>query len=518
MANKQITFETFMLSTDRQLSFQREVAYTNDVNSVRLSFNIKDLDDLASYTPNVLLYMRDGSFYQITDGIAKTGTTVSYTLKGNEGKHNGVVRVQLVLIDGDKDLASAKHEFRIETGLDNVVATEVMIQDWTTLVKEAREYIDEFYANETQRQADFDNAQTSNQSMFNDNESNRQSTFELNEQTRQTDFDNTQANRQSTFNASESNRKSAFNTNEQTRQTNEDARIDSEETRNSSESERISNEEERELNEQARASAESVRVANEEERVSKDSERDSKIEAVEEDVVENKNRQNEVETQFQQLIEEIDDTIGNLIISNLIPSGDVSDGLPVSRNFGYDVSESTDESAFGDRSVKAKVEALNTSARIVRSVSILPHKYYLSFQIYPLYATATNVAITLTGSNSQPTPLVYPTPNKWNRVSGVIDETLATNSQGQIRFTHSTNTQYTLGNNVYYDGFLMIDLTDIFGEGNEPTKAEMDILVDMLGGWFDGNLTVNQTQITVWTLNMIRQNRYAITALGGTIL
>lgn len=142
MANKQITFETFMLSTDRQLSFQREVAYTNDVNSVQLSFDIKDLDDLAAYTPNVLLYMRDGSFYQITDGITKTGTTVSYTLKGNEGKHNGVVRVQLVLIDGDKDLASAKHEFRIETGLDNVVATEVMIQDWTTLVKEARDFLD----------------------------------------------------------------------------------------------------------------------------------------------------------------------------------------------------------------------------------------------------------------------------------------------------------------------------------------------------------------------------------------
>jgi hypothetical protein len=153
MANKQITFETFMLSTDRQLSFQREVAYTNDVNSVQLSFDIKDLVDLTAYTPNVLLYMRDGSFYQITTGIVKTGTTVSYTLKGNEGKHNGMVRVQLILIDGTTELASAKHEFRIEAGLDTVVATEVMIQDWTTLTREAREFLDAAKADEQARQS-----------------------------------------------------------------------------------------------------------------------------------------------------------------------------------------------------------------------------------------------------------------------------------------------------------------------------------------------------------------------------
>ena len=153
MANKQITFETFMLSTDRQLSFQHEVAYTNDVNSVQLSFVIKDLVDLTAYTPNVLLYMLDGSFYQITTDIAKTGTTVSYTLKGNEGKHNGLVRVQLILISGTTELASAKHEFRIETGLDTVVATEVMIQDWTTLTRDARDFLAEMRTNETQRQS-----------------------------------------------------------------------------------------------------------------------------------------------------------------------------------------------------------------------------------------------------------------------------------------------------------------------------------------------------------------------------
>ena len=172
MANKQITFETFMLSTDRQLSFQREVAYTNDVNSVQLSFVIKDLVDLTAYTPNVLLYMLDGSFYQITTGIAKTGTTVSYTLKGNEGKHNGLVRVQLILISGTTELASAKHEFRIEAGLDTVVATEVMIQDWTTLTTEAREFLDAAQVAEQARQSN-EQARIVSESQRETNETNR---------------------------------------------------------------------------------------------------------------------------------------------------------------------------------------------------------------------------------------------------------------------------------------------------------------------------------------------------------
>lgn len=177
MANKLISFETFMLSTDRQLTFQRETAYTNDVNSVQLSFDIKDLDDLTAYTPNVLLYMRDGSFYQITEQtlITKSGTTVSYTLKDNEGKHNGLVKAQLLLVDGTTELASAKHEFRIEAGLDTVVDTEVMIQDWSTITAEAEAYIDDFVAAEADRQQ-----------LFEANVSDRQQTFQTNESARET--------------------------------------------------------------------------------------------------------------------------------------------------------------------------------------------------------------------------------------------------------------------------------------------------------------------------------------------
>ena len=66
--------------------------------------------------------------------------------------------------------------------------------------------------------------------------------------------------------------------------------------------------------------------------------------------------------------------------------------------------------------------------------------------------------------------------------------------------------------------FIAINLTDTFGKGNEPTKAEIEELIKILGGWFDGEITLTQKQLAIWTLNMIRQNRNAIVALGGAIV
>lgn len=156
MVTKQPTFEVSMLSTDRYMALQRPTVYTNDVKSVEITFKVLDIEDLSPYSPQVLLYMRDGSFYQITEDVTISEQRVSYTLRGNQGKHSGIAQAQLVLVSGDKELASPKCEFRIVTGLDNVVATEVMIQDWTTLLREAREYLAEMEADEAVRQSNED--------------------------------------------------------------------------------------------------------------------------------------------------------------------------------------------------------------------------------------------------------------------------------------------------------------------------------------------------------------------------
>ena len=163
---KIINFDIELLSTSTQRQFARERVYTNDFNSVQIDFNIVDMSeaDLTGATAQVLLFMMDGSFFQNGSAdVTLTGTTFSYLLKENEGNHAGIARVQLVVTTADsKEYASQKLEFEIITGLETAVATEVMIQDWTTLTREARDYIDVFTAAEVERQA-----------MFEENEMNR---------------------------------------------------------------------------------------------------------------------------------------------------------------------------------------------------------------------------------------------------------------------------------------------------------------------------------------------------------
>lgn len=67
------------------------------------------------------------------------------------------------------------------------------------------------------------------------------------------------------------------------------------------------------------------------------------------------------------------------------------------------------------------------------------------------------------------------------------------------------------------DGAVLVDLTAAFGPGNEPTKAEMDVLFDELipNGWFEGELLLDGPLLFQWLLRLTRANVQAITSLGG---
>ncbi len=71
---------------------------------------------------------------------------------------------------------------------------------------------------------------------------------------------------------------------------------------------------------------------------------------------------------------------------------------------------------------------------------------------------------------------------------------------------------------IIIDDVLMLDLTEIFGVDNEPSKEEMDTLVNLIpNSWWDGTLKPTQKQLITWLLNLIRENRNAIIALGGSL-
>lgn len=175
MALKKIQYDVQLLSTETALQANMPIVYTNDLNSAEFVFNISDMttEQLAGATATTLLYMRDGSFFQNSD-VNLDGTTFTYSLKENEGNHSGLAKIQLVVKIGTAEYASQFYSFGVVNGLETKVAVEVIIQDWTTLLREARAYIAQFLVDEEGRQG-----------TFVANEQDRQLTFEAAEELRQ---------------------------------------------------------------------------------------------------------------------------------------------------------------------------------------------------------------------------------------------------------------------------------------------------------------------------------------------
>lgn len=147
MANKILPFDVALKEINPIRSFDCPKAYTNDLNSVEFQFTLTDMSEaeLVGATANVVLYMRDKSFFQNTPatGVTLTGNIVKYVMKENEGNHAGIaqVQVEIVYIDPAKILSSKKYNFEIVNGLEMEVAVEVIIEDWSSLVAGAEEYI-----------------------------------------------------------------------------------------------------------------------------------------------------------------------------------------------------------------------------------------------------------------------------------------------------------------------------------------------------------------------------------------
>ena len=147
MVQKIVAFDVALKSTERQWVQKVPEVYTNDLNSVSLQFRITDCTDteLTGSTAIVLLKMRDGSFFQGPPvDVTRTLNVFSYTLKENEGNHDGLAEIQLIVTIDTKEFATQKYNFKVITGLDSEVVREIMIYDWSTLTAEARAYIDEF--------------------------------------------------------------------------------------------------------------------------------------------------------------------------------------------------------------------------------------------------------------------------------------------------------------------------------------------------------------------------------------
>ena len=197
-----------------------------------------------------------------------------------------------------------------------------------------------------------------------------------------------------------------------------------------------------------------------------------------------------------------------VVINNLVENGDFSDGLNgwFYQNIDAEV-------------VDGKVKATITDTDIAPTTSYFgqiginlykDHEYYLRFEMEPTKETLTNVYVNTNWTEFMRLPV-----NELSVYSGTVlsDSTKVTDSSN-FRINHRPNMNYVIGDTYTIDNVMMIDLTETFGAGNEPTKEEMDELIKVTG-YIDGEYALNNKEMLIWTLALIRRNKNAIVALGG---
>lgn len=121
------------------------------------------------------------------------------------------------------------------------------------------------------------------------------------------------------------------------------------------------------------------------------------------------------------------------------------------------------------------------SAQTVASI-VVGRKYYLSCKARVTNAVATTIAL-----QYYSTPRIavnYPVINQWYKITGVIT---ATETGNRVLFQHTYADAATANGKVMeVQQVLAIDLTALFGAGNEPTQAWCDLNIP---NWFDGTLS-----------------------------
>ena len=298
---------------------------------------------------------------------------------------------------------------------------------------------------------------------------------QANETSRQTNElvrEEAENNRQSTFETNEAERQNEFETNEDERESTFEI-----------------NESARQENELARESAESVRVANEEERQ----------QFYESLVLDNMVTKDTFESN------------ADIQLTNLIVNGDFSEGakgwIQNAYNSTFEVIDGVAKATDFEYRLRGFIQ--NVSDRVIAG-----NFYYATIRTKVEHVEKFQNFSILSSSTAAGNFMLKQCTNltdEFDRYSGYGQW----GSGRHFRVIYNFEEQGEFP--AYLDDVLLIDLTKTFGAGNEPTKEEMDVLIDIIG-WFDGKITLTQKQQLIWTLNLIRKNRNAITALGGGIV
>ncbi len=115
------------------------------------------------------------------------------------------------------------------------------------------------------------------------------------------------------------------------------------------------------------------------------------------------------------------------------------------------------------------------------------HKYLFSAWIKNLSNVGTAIDISLKGSTMIPPSTEYTFGSVY--YIATADEVL--------NFVVGWHNVVSNGGGVWIDGIMLLDLTEAFGAGKEPTKEEIDTSIQANGGWWDSDLALLTADATL---------------------
>ena len=428
--------------------------YTSDT-ALELVFKLKETEYTFESAEIVLLNIDDRSL--VTRPVTKVNNDFMYELDDDIIPHYGEWRGQLRFEAGETYVSSPV-KFRIENDLSNDRPPQLSdVQSWVSL----KRYADKLTEELKQAVLSVEGIEDT----FNVNELERQDKFETAEQSRQT-----------TFEMAESERDETFVANENTRQTQELEREGAETTRQQAENQRQSTFETKETErkntfeaaEQERQQAESIRIENE----------------------------NQRKTDHVNRSAELASKADKVVINNLIRNGDFSNGTTGWSDYGSKIAVEDSK----------RLKVINNGgasyAQVWRYIDLAPmSKYYFRAKIED-------------GNKNTNATLVDWFSGGVKSSEGLYELLKENASEEIVRRQLKFSNVSTLGDYYYISDIQLINLTATFGAGKEPTREEMGELIK-LTGYIDGEYALNNKEMLIWTLALIRRNKNAIVALGG---
>ena len=470
---KRKTYEVSIIDKTYSKIISDETKFYTSDTALELVFKLKETEYIFESAEIVLLNIDDRSL--VTRTVTKVSNDFVYEIDDDITAHYGEWRGQLRFEQAGEVYVSSPVKFRIENDLGNERPPQLSdVQSWVSLKRYADSLTEElkqavlsvegvedtFNANETERQNTFETAEQSRQITFETNESERDETFNDNETTRQTqelEREKAETARQTTFDSNEASRAETFNANEATRQENETTRQQGENQRQTTFQ---TNESERqgtfETAEQERQSAEVIRVENENQRKSDHANRSA----------------------------ELDGKADKVIIKNLVENGDFSDGLTGWLNYQ-------------DR---LNIEFIEDFVRLegVINASRLEYALEVNSNDKVYYSVSTRSVNVIDSSMGIGGSLVIDKPfthsENWVNESGIYN----------IAHGNLSIIVRAIGNILDVRHVMAINLTEIFGAGNEPTKEEMDRLIEITG-YIDSEYALNNKEMLGYLMNDIRE-------------